>query len=107
MIMETIVGEHIVQYAVYQDFTSIFDCYKIWCLPTMIKAVRNIKEKYNSKAYEDYAINKRSTFAFIIEWYIHNILYCLGICRIKTKNLEVDKDILKDFKTIIKILFNK
>lgn len=66
---------------------AIYNGYKT----TSIKDMKHIIN-YNKKIFvgDNYSIYKRSTFSIIIEWRAHNLLYKLGICRKRTKHVDIE-----------------
>jgi hypothetical protein len=71
----------------YDEFI-LYNSYTVKSKNEMYNIIEELKEKF-----PNYPVSKISTFLLVSEWATHNILYNLGILRVKTRdtNLNVDK----------------
>lgn len=78
------------------DYVTIYDSYRIKSIKDMIEVISECKEylEEHSTYYEEIvpALRDRSYFNLINEWRSHNLLYALGINRIKTTHVDFESN---------------
>ena len=89
--MEKLIIEHnsvVLRVECSQSNTKIIDSYKVknkWDMKFILYKIRDIVSKDN-------AIYNRSISSMVNEWSVHNLLYSLGIQKIRTKDVDLNID---------------
>lgn len=89
--MEKIIIEHngiVLRVECSQSNTKIIDSYKVknkWDM-------RFILYKIRDEVTKDKAIHNRCINSMVNEWSVHNLLYSLGIQKIRTKDVDLNID---------------
>ena len=78
--------------AVTENNIHIENSYLIEYKEDMIELLEEYRRKYNSNAFYNYIINKRSIKSMTFEWDAHNLLYKLVLFKSRTKDVDIDDE---------------
>lgn len=85
---------------IFKGDTIIFDSYKVKRISDMKYILNSIREEVT----DEYAINQRSIFGMISEWRVHNLLYSLGVSKLRTRAVNLNVGQPWYIKTLYAIL---